>query len=143
MHLPLSSCYYNYAKIILVQFIPFYPCNCSLSNQYITSRASSYFYLTALDVNVKFFSKNHIPFVIVSVFVFLTLLLPPILLLVLYPTHCFISMLFECYQRMNYINIFIKKFHSCYRDGLDGGRDLRSFVTLYFLLAIISFVLWT
>ena len=64
-----------------------------LSNQYITSRASSYFYLTALDVNVKFFSKNHIPFVIVSVFVFLTLLLPPILLLVLYPTHCFISML--------------------------------------------------
>ena len=67
-----SSCYYNYAKIILVLFIPFYPTVAYRIN--ITSHASSYFYFTALDVNVKFFSKNHISFVIVSIFVFLTLL---------------------------------------------------------------------
>ena len=33
--------------------------------------------------------------------------------------------------------IFMEKFHSCYRDGLDGGRDMRIFSSLYFVLRII------
>jgi hypothetical protein len=30
----------------------------------------------------------------------------------------------------------VEKFYSCYRDGLDGGKDLRSFVCLPFLLRL-------
>ena len=28
----------------------------------------------------------------------------------------------------------MEKFHGCYRDGLDGGKDMRSFSGLYFFL---------
>jgi hypothetical protein len=32
------------------------------------------------------------------------------------------------------LQTFVEKFHYCYRDGLDGGRDMRSFSGLYFIL---------
>ena len=32
---------------------------------------------------------------------------------------------------MGAINMFLDKFYSCYKDGLDGGRDVRSFASLY------------
>ena len=32
--------------------------------------------------------------------------------------------------------IFMEKFHSCYRDGLDGRRDMRPFSGIYFFLEI-------
>ena len=34
----------------------------------------------------------------------------------------------------------VEKFYSCYRDGLDGGKDLRSFVCLPFLLRLSVFI---
>ena len=33
-----------------------------------------------------------------------------------------------------FINIFVERFYSCYKDGLDGSRDMRSFAGFYFLL---------
>ena len=35
-------------------------------------------------------------------------------------------------------NIFVEKFYNCYRDGLDGGKDMRSFVCVYFLLRVVG-----
>ena len=35
------------------------------------------------------------------------------------------------------LNIFVEKFYNCYRDGLSGGRDMRSFSGLYFILRIV------
>ena len=34
---------------------------------------------------------------------------------------------------------FVEKFYGCYRNGLDGGKDMRSFAALYFLLRIMLF----
>ena len=39
------------------------------------------------------------------------------------------------------MNIFVEKVHNCYRNGLDGGRDLRSFSGLYFFLRMAVFLL--
>ena len=39
------------------------------------------------------------------------------------------------------MNIFLEKVHSCYRNGLDGRRDLRSFSGLYFFLRMAVFLL--
>jgi hypothetical protein len=36
------------------------------------------------------------------------------------------------------INIFVDKFYSCYRDGLDGGKDMRSFVSVHFFLRLLG-----
>ena len=55
----------SYAKIILVILTPFCPMEAYEIN--VTTHTSNCIYLTALDPNVKFFSKNHIPYVAVSV----------------------------------------------------------------------------
>ena len=39
------------------------------------------------------------------------------------------------------LNIFVEKFYSSYKDGLDGGRDLRGFASLYFIIRIVSYLL--
>lgn len=35
------------------------------------------------------------------------------------------------------MNIFVDKFYSSYRNGLDGGKDMRGFACLYFILRIV------
>ena len=50
----------------------------------------------------------------------------------LLPVRAFKGLLFKCCQCMDFINFFVEKFYSCYRDGLDGGRGMRSFASLYF-----------
>ena len=36
--------------------------------------------------------------------------------------------------------IFVEKFYSCYRDGSNGGRDIRSFAGLYFVVRLMLFL---
>ena len=35
------------------------------------------------------------------------------------------------------LNIFVEKFYSCYRDGLDGGKDMRSFASLHLIIQLL------
>ena len=63
-------------------------------------------------------------------------LLPPILL-ICYPFKCFRSCLSKCHLDVITVNTFVENFHGCYRNGLDGGCDMRSFSGLYFVLRIV------
>ena len=130
----------SFSKILLLVLMPLYPIEAVAINT--TTLASSTFYLSALDTNVKFFSKQHMPYVAISILLFLMVILPPILVVALYPVHAFRALLFKCCRRMDLISIFVEKFHSCYRDGLDGGRDMRSFASLFFITALICYVFW-
>ena len=65
----------------------------------------------------------------------------PALLLAAYPSRRLRSLLLldRLGGRSNAaLNIFMEKFYSCYRDGLDGGRDMRSFASLHLFIR-----LWT
>ena len=66
-------------------------------------------------------------------------ILPP-LFLILYPLKTFRSCLSKCRLSSVALNIFVEKMQGCYRDGLDGGRDMRSFSGLYFFLRMIVFI---
>ena len=93
------------------------------------------------DPSVGYFSSEHLPFAITSAAIFLFALVPIPLLLALYPIGAFRALLFKCTfgnRLMAALNIFVEKFYSCYRDGLDGGRDLRSFVSVHFLLRLLG-----
>ena len=93
------------------------------------------------DPSVHYFSIEHIPFVIFAIFIFIVLGLLPALLLAIYPIRLFRSLLLKCSlggRSCAMINIFVEKFYSCYRDGLDGGRDMRSFASLYLFLRLLS-----
>ena len=93
-----------------------------------------------VDTSVTYGSTNHLIFAIPAIILFCTynVLLP--LLLILYPFKQFQSCLSKC--RLNFIpvNTFVDKLHNCYRNGLEGGRDLRSFSGLYFFLRMIVFL---
>ena len=64
----------------------------------------------------------------------------PSLLIVLYPIKVFRMCLSKCRLDSLVVTAFVEKFHSCCRDGLDGGRDMRSFAGLYFFLRLCIFL---
>ena len=90
-------------------------------------------YYTDPSVN---FSKECLPFVALSIALFIFAILPPALHLTLYPFLWFRSLLFKCLpkQSIGPLNIFVEKFNNCYQDGLDGERDMRSLAALYFFI---------
>ena len=92
------------------------------------------------DPNMTFFSKKHLPFVVLSILIFLLAVFPVPLILVFYPIKSFRNLLFKCpvgSRAITAINIFVQKFYSCYRDKIEGGRDMRSLVSIYFFLRVL------
>ena len=92
------------------------------------------------DPSMKYFGKEHLPFVITSMFIFLFVVLPIPLLLALYPIGSVRAILFKFpigSRTITAINIFVQKFYSGYRDSTEGGRDMRSLVSIFFFLRVL------
>ena len=76
-----------------------------------------------------------------TVLLFILFIIFPMFLLLFYPIKIFRNLLSRCIctRLQIFLNIFIEKFHCCYRDGLNGAKDMRSFSGIYFLLRIIVY----
>ena len=93
--------------------------------------------VTLFDPTIDYFSTAHLPYAVIGIICFLLFSILPTLLLVLYPTRLFRACIGKCKLGVRHqaaLQTFMEKFHHCYRDGLDGGRDMRSFSGLYFIL---------
>ena len=77
-------------------------------------------------------NATHIGLAILAAIVLCLFNVLPALLLVLYPFRAFRVCLSKCKLDGIAVTTFVNKFHGCYRDGLDGGRDMRSLSGLYF-----------
>ena len=78
------------------------------------------------DANVKFGDRYHIPFLILSLVLFLLLILIPTLVLMLYPFHWFQKCLSYFHIQWHFLHAFVDSFPGCYKDGTDEGTyDLR------------------
>ena len=90
-----------------------------------------------LDPSSEYFSKSHAPFAFFAILILIGPVFLPVVLLTLYPVRAFRTILEKCrvsgHSRAA-VNLFVEKFYSCYRDGLTGGKDMRSFVFLQFFL---------
>ena len=86
-----------------------------------------------VDPSIVYGGSYHLAFVISSLFISTLNILPP-LLLILFPIRAFRSCLSKCNLNMSAVHTFTDKVNGCYRNGLDGGRDMRSVSGLYFLL---------
>ena len=97
------------------------------------------------DVSISFISVENLPFVVTSTFIFLFAILPPMLFLALYPIQHFRALLLKCLpvRYIGPLNIFADKFYRCYRDGLKGGKDMRSLASFYFFVILLSYSLWS
>ena len=127
----------SYAKIMFTSFSLLTSTRILIMNNYSLYMDQ----FTEADPSIGYFNKEHLPFVIVSVFILLFAILSPMLLLILYPTKGFRSLLFRFHlstRTIASLNIFVEKYYSCYRDGIDGGKDMRSLVSMYFLLRLLT-----
>ena len=93
------------------------------------------------DPNIEYFGTSHILWVVISTFSFLVIFVPPVVILALYPIKSCRLLFQKCTfggHRRSALNIFVERFYSCYRDGLDGGRDMRAFASLYFIVRFLT-----
>ena len=67
-------------------------------------------------------------------YIFVTLIILPTVLLLVYPTRTFQKCLNCCGLRCLPLHIFMDAFQGCYKNGTDGTRDYRYFAGLYLVL---------
>ena len=97
-------------------------------------------HVTFVDPSVTSRSKYLLLFTVpVATVSYVFIILPP-LLLALYPIKAFHLFLSKCHLNFVAVNIFVEKVNGCYRNGLDGGRDMRSFSSLYFFVRIVLYL---
>ena len=93
-----------------------------------------------VDQTINYGSSYHLAFAIPSLFICLVFNILPPLLLILYPIRAFRSCLSKCNLNLCAMHMFTDKIYDCYRNGLDGGRDMRSFSGLYFFLRLMAYL---
>ena len=92
-----------------------------------------------IDPTVHIFSHKHWYLVSLSVFILVIIILPPLLLLMAFPTNVF-RKVSRCLKPRSIVSIqtFVDTFHGCYKDGTNGTRDYRA-VSGY-ILAVWTFL---
>ena len=94
------------------------------------------------STNVQFFHKEHLPFVVPSIFILLIFVALPPIVLIFYPTSFFKKCLSQCKMNSEALRTFVEAFQGCYKDGTTNGtRDCRYFSGIYFVLRIIIVLL--
>ena len=93
------------------------------------------------STRIEFFHAEHLPLALPSVFVSLTFIIIPPILLIFYPTSLFQKCLTRCKINFQALRTFVETFQGCYKDGTNGTRDYRYFAGLYFILRIIFVLL--
>ena len=97
-------------------------------------------YIMEYDSTVTCGSSKYIHTAVPSIISLCVFNILPALLLVLYPIKAFRACLSRCRLDSLSVSTFMEKFHGCYRNGLDGGKDMRSFAGLYFFLRFLQFL---
>ena len=96
-------------------------------------------YTLSYDYNITYGSSKYIAIAVVSVLILFVFNVLPALLLILYPFKFTRSCLSKCRLDTLCLSAFMDKFHGCYRNGLNGGKDMRSFAGVYFFLRFLPF----
>ena len=103
----------------------------------LISHSIHYSYVLSVDANIVSGTVKYVSIFIMTIIVFIVFNIFPLLLIILYPFQKFRCILSKLRLNTIAINHFVEKFHYCYRDGLDGGRDMRSFAGSHMLLRIV------
>ena len=90
----------------------------------------------AFDASVQFFHAKHLPFAVLSIFVLLTFITIPPIVLTFYQAAFFQKCLTRCKMNSQSLRTFVEAFQGCYKDGTNGTRDCRYFAGLYFILRL-------
>ena len=130
--LSYHKCLYQSVLLLSAQPLRSFNTSAEHSTQYISK-----YDRIAADLGITTGSSQHLLYAITAGIVIILFYILPTLLLVLYPIKVFRLLLSKCRLDFIAINIFVDKIHGDYKNGLNGGRDMRSFSGLYFILRIV------
>ena len=89
------------------------------------------------DPTITFFKIDHIPYIIVALFVIATFILLPPFLLLTYLSRFFRKLFTFCgFQRWGILQMIMDAFQGWYKDGTEGTRDYRPVSAFFMLLKI-------
>ena len=111
-------------------------CNCPHLDR-ILDKDIYFGYVFLFDESIDCLSQKHLFYLIPAAIIFFVCNIIPALLLILYPFKLCRTCLSKCKADRRFITTFVERFHGCYRDSLDGGKDTRSFSGLYFFLVLL------
>ena len=132
----------SFVKLSVTFLLPLLPFTMTTVNSYNMSRSQTIH--SFVDSTTNYVSGANIAAVVVSSGTFLFAYLPPVFIIALYPIRTFRNLILKCCHRrfICTLNFFVEKYHSCYKDGLDGGKDMRSFASMYFFTTILAYTIW-
>ena len=112
----------SYARLILLVGVPLNRTN--FMNQH--GKRMHDFTAIYIDPTVRYGHHKHIYLLVSSAVILIFIVLPPILILMAYPTRFFRRLQNRLPSRVNLaIGTFVTTFQGCYKNGLNGGRDYR------------------
>lgn len=126
----------SYTKFTIISFILLAPT--TLSNVSGETVKTVWLY----DGSVEYFCKEHKPYAILAILMLLVSVIPPPLLLLLYPFGCFQKFLHRCKLQNHLLMSFMDSFQGCYKDGTNSPIDCRFCAGIYFALRILIFGLY-
>ena len=95
-----------------------------------------------IDGSVRYFYREHIPYVLAALVILVVFVLCPPVLLLAYPK-CFTCRRNTTGGRIRVkTQLFLDTFYGCYKDGRDGTWDFRYFAGLYFVFRIVFFCVY-
>ena len=92
------------------------------------------------DPIIRVYSKQHLPYFLSSILLFIMFFALPTLLLCLYPIKIFRRLLSSCVsvRWQQAIGTFIDMFQGHYKDGTNGSRDYRAASTIHLLVIFLN-----
>ena len=99
----------SYVKIINISF------NILIPVQLYNVSGNTVGFYVYYNGSMEYFGKDHLPFAMLAIFMFVTFNLMPLLLLSLYPCQCFQSCLNCCRLNSQVLRTFMDAFQGCYK----------------------------
>ena len=111
----------SYGKFILLMNEAFFISAVINQNGKVVSRVSY------IDPNVPVFSHKHWYLIFLSLFILVFVILPPVIFLIIYPTHIFRKASHCLKPRwIAVMQTFVDAFYGCYKDGTNGTQHYRA-----------------
>ena len=119
--------------------------NTELQNYSLKDGHESREFVLGADASIMVHSAKYILIIIFTVLILSAFVIIPTLLLLFFPTLVFQIFLsrFTSNRVRIILNIFVEKFQSCYKDGLNDAKCKRCFSGFYFFLGVMVFLVET
>ena len=124
----------SYVKILNISFDLLLPTTIYDMNG--ESRNSFLYY----SGTVQIFKQEHIPFAMLALLMMIVFNIIPLIVLCLYPCHCFQKLLNSCKCHCQTLHVFMDTFHGCFQTK---PVDCRYFSAVYLIIRIINLLVFS